>query len=80
MILNDTGMLYLLNGKDYAAIDSVQIDLGRYAVNYSGFGMSVPRTGSMQNGRVHVVFPSDDGRQVVYFCLEPEKIFPVMRD
>jgi len=76
LLLNDTGMLYLLEDSGYMAVDSVQIDLGSYAVNYSGFGLSVPRTGSVFSGCMHVVFPSGNGKQVVYFCLKPEDIFP----
>jgi hypothetical protein len=76
-ILDDNGMLYLLNDEGKAPVDSVQIDLKNYPVNYAGYGLSVPRTGSNLSNKMDVVFPSHEGKYYVYFNLKLNEIFPL---
>jgi len=76
-ILDDSGILYHLDKDSYAPIDSVRIDLQEYTVNYSGFGLAVPRTGTKLSNKMDVVFPSHDGIYYVYFQLDIEDIYPL---
>ena len=43
------------------------IDLQGYEVEYSGYGISVPRTGTPISNVLDVVFPSDGGTKWIYF-------------
>jgi len=74
-LLDDNGMLYLQNKAGITPIDSVQIDLQDYPVNYSGYGLTVPRTGSNLCNKMDVVFPSHEGSYYVYFNLKLNDIF-----
>ena len=46
-----------------------EIDLGNYTVEYSGYSISVPRTGTPISNILDVVFPSDNGTMWIYFQL-----------
>ena len=48
----------------------IQLDLAGYEVEYSGFGLSVPRTGTPLSNTVDVVFPSGNETQWLYFQLD----------
>jgi hypothetical protein len=74
-ILDDNGMIYLLDKEGKVPVDSVQIDLNNYPVNYAGYGLSVPRTGSKLSNMMDVVFPSHEGRYYVYFRLILDNLF-----
>ena len=75
-MLDSTGILYLLDDEGKSLVDSVQINLKDYPVNYSGYGLSVPRTGSEISNTMQVVFPSREGKYYVYFKLQMDSIFP----
>jgi hypothetical protein len=76
-IIDDNGMLYLLDAGGKLPIDSVQLDLKNYPVNYAGYGLAVPRTGSRLSNKMDVVFPSHQGKFYVYFQLKMDDIFPL---
>jgi hypothetical protein len=40
-----------------------------YTVEYSGYGISAPRTGTLPGNVLDVVFPSDNGSKWIYFQL-----------
>jgi hypothetical protein len=74
-ILDDNGILYLLNEDSFTPKDAVELDLNDYQVNYSGFGLSVPRTGTKLSNTMHVVYPSREGKYYMYFQLKMEDLF-----
>jgi len=76
-ILDDNGMLYLLDAEGKESIDSVKIDLKNYPVNYAGYGLAVPRTGSKISAEMDIVFPSHQGKFYLYFQLKLDDIFPL---
>jgi hypothetical protein len=68
-ILGSSGLLYPA-GKDGVTLGiPIKIDLSGYTVEYSGYGISVPRTGSPLSNILDVVFPSDYGAKWIYFQL-----------
>lgn len=68
-ILGSSGLLYPA-GMDGVTLDvPFQLDLQGYTVEYSGYGISVPRTGTPISNVLDVVFPSGNGKQWVYFQL-----------
>ena len=48
----------------------IMLDTGGYQVEYSGFGISVPRTGTPLSNVLDVGFPSDNGAKWIYFRLD----------
>lgn len=69
-LLGSSGILYPA-GKDGITIGNpVYIDLQGYVVDYSGFVISAPRTGTPLSNIIDVVFPSGGGKQRVYFELK----------
>lgn len=79
-ILDDNGMIYRLDKKAKTQVDSVQINLKNYSVNFAGYGLTVPRTGSKLSNKMDIVFPSHDGRYYVYFQLKLDDVFPLKID
>ncbi|MBN1351869.1 T9SS type A sorting domain-containing protein [candidate division KSB1 bacterium] len=75
-LLGDTGMLFLLDQNGFAPVDSVLLDFQGYHVEYSGFGVSVPRTGTPLSDVVDVVFPTNGEKYWVYFSLQLDELFP----
>ena len=69
-------MIYLLDNEGKAPVDSVQIDLKNYPVNYAGYGLTVPRTGSKLSNSMDIVYPSHEGKYYVYFQLKLDNLFP----
>lgn len=68
-ILGSAGVLYPA-GNDGVTLGLPQIiDLGDYYVEYSGFGISVPRTGTPISNILDVVFPTENGTKWIYFQL-----------
>jgi hypothetical protein len=66
-ILGSSGLLYPA-GRDGITFGSpIQIDLKGYTVEYSGYGISAPRTGTLPGNVLDVVFPSDNGSKWIYF-------------
>jgi len=77
-IIGDSGLLCLLDENSWIARDSVYIDLAGYEVRYSGYGMTVPRTGSKLSDTPDFVFPSGElGNLWLYFKLDLNEIFPL---
>jgi hypothetical protein len=76
-ILGDAGFVYLLADDGYTPVDSVQFDLQGLKVEYSGFGVSVPRTGTPLSNTMEVVFPTNEGKAWIYFSLALDELFPL---
>lgn len=68
-ILGSSGLLYPAGIDGVTLGTPVEIDLKGYIVEYSGFGISVPRTGTAIGNVLGVVFPSDGGTKWIYFQL-----------
>lgn len=62
-------MLYPLDENGEQPGEPIRIDLGGHEVEYSGYGLSVPRTGTPLSDTMEVVFPSGDERLWLYFQL-----------
>jgi len=75
-LLGDSGMLYLLADDGFTPLDSIRIDWQGYQIEYSGFGVSVPRTGTPPGEIMDVVFPTHGGKDWVYFALPLAEFFP----
>lgn len=68
-LLCESGLLYPMDEEGIKLARPIQLDFGRYQVEYSGFGLSVPRTGTQLSNVIDVVFPSSNGAAWVYFQL-----------
>ena len=79
MIQDTAGRFYLIgttaivpagatDGTELAA--AVPLDLGGHAVEYSGMALASPRGGTLLADVVDAVFPSDQGRSVVYVRIQ----------
>jgi hypothetical protein len=69
-LLGSSGRLYPLDQEGASFGNPIVLDLGGYEVEYSGFGLSVPRTGTPLSDVMDVVFPSADGTKWLYFQLD----------
>jgi hypothetical protein len=69
-LLGSSGVLYPAGHDGLSLGQAINIDLGSYVVEYSGFGISVPRTGTPLSNVLDVVFPSGGGTQWIYFQLQ----------
>ena len=69
-LLGSSGLLYPMDAEGIKLEDPIMLDFGRYQVAYSGFGLSVPRTGTPLSDVMDVVFPSSNGAAWVYFQLD----------
>jgi hypothetical protein len=68
-LLGSSGILYPA-GSDGATFGTpIPLDLQGYNVEYSGFGISAPRTGTLPGNILDVVFPSNNGQDWIYFQL-----------
>lgn len=68
-LLGSAGLLYPI-GEDGITLGTPQrLDLGGHQVEYSGYSIAVPRTGTPLGSELDVVFPSDGGAKWVYFRL-----------
>ncbi len=73
-ILGSSGLLYPAGGDGVTLGTPIEIDLQGYEVEYSGYGISVPRTGTPISNFLDVVFPSDGETKWIYFQIPlPEK-------
>ena len=69
-ILTSSGRLYPAGNDGVNLSAPIILDLGGYEVEYSGYGVSVPRTGTPLSNVLDVVFPSDNGTKWIYFQLD----------
>jgi len=69
-LLGSSGRLYLLDAHGEDPVTSISIDLGGYEVEYSGYGLSVPRTGTPLSNVMDVVFTSGNESKWLYFQIE----------
>lgn len=73
-LLGSYGLLYPMDEEGETLGKPVRLDLARngieYEVEYSGFGLSVPRTGTPLRDVMDVVFPSTNGSLWLYFQLD----------
>jgi hypothetical protein len=76
-ILGSSGRLYPVGQDGIDLGPPIVLDLEGYEVEYSGFGVSVPRTGTPLSDVIDVVFPSDNGTKWIYFQLDlsPQLIY-----
>lgn len=69
-LLSSSAMLFPLGeGADPVLGSPIPLDLNGFEVEYSGFGLSVPRTGTPLSNTLDVVFPSADETHWIYFRL-----------
>ncbi len=68
-LLSQSGLLYPMEQEGQSLGTPIKLDLGGHKVEYSGFALSVPRTGTPLSDMMDVVFPSDNGRSWFYFQL-----------
>jgi hypothetical protein len=71
-LLVSLGLLYPMGTDGISVGKPIALNLGGNQVEYSGFGLSVPRTGTPLSNVMDVVFPSGKGTKWIYFQL----IFP----
>jgi hypothetical protein len=69
-LLGSAGLIYPMGPYGVLTEPPIKLDLGGYHVDYAGFGLSVPRTGTPLSNLMDVVFPSGNGTQWIYFQLE----------
>jgi len=73
-LLTSNGYLYPMDKDGIELGEPLQLDLGlgrlSSVVEYSGFGLSVPRTGTPLSDVMDVVFPSSNGSAWMYFQLD----------
>src|SRR3989339_132503 len=69
-LLTSSGRLYRAGNDGVNLRKTIILDMGGYQVEYSGFGISVPRTGTPLDNVLDVVFPSDNGAKWIYFRLD----------
>ena len=69
-LIGSAGFLYPMDRNGIELGEPVQLDFARYDVEYSGFGLSVPRTGTPLSDVLDVVFPTNGGTDWVYFQLD----------
>ena len=69
-LLCESGLLYPMDKEGIKLEHPIKLDFGRYQVEYSGFGISVPRTGTSLSNVIDVVFPSSNGVAWIYFQLD----------
>ena len=72
-LLGSSGRLYFLDANGEDVLRTISLDLGGYEVEYSGYGLSVPRTGTPRSNRMDVVFTSGNESQWLYFQIEFEE-------
>ena len=66
-ILGSSGLLYPAGDDGVTLGTPIETDLQGNTVEYSGYGISVPRTGTPISNVLDVVFPSDGGTKWIYF-------------
>lgn len=69
-LLSSSGQLFPMDSNGFELSKPIQLDLEGYSVDYSGFGISVPRTGTQPSRFMEVVFPAENSHKWVYFRLE----------
>ena len=69
-LINSAGLLYPAGEDGVHLSQPFKLNLEKYKVKYSGFGLSVPRTGTPLSNVMNVVFPSDDSSKWIYFQLD----------
>ena len=69
-LLGSAGLLYPMDPDGVGFGTPWTLDLGGFPVEYSGFGISVPRTGTPLGGSMDVVFPAGDGTHWIYFRID----------
>ncbi|MBI5351497.1 MAG: hypothetical protein HZB50_02535 [Chloroflexi bacterium] len=73
-LLTSNGYLYPMDKDGIELGEPIQLDLGlgrlSSVVEYSGFGLSVPRTGTPLSDVMDVVFPTSNGTAWMYFQLD----------
>jgi len=69
-LLGSSGLLYPMDSNGEQLKDPTRLDLQGYEVEYSGFGISVPRTGTPLSDVMDIVFPSGNETQWLYFQLD----------
>lgn len=65
-ILGSAGLIYPLGPDGLTVGQPTKLDLQGHEVEYSGFALSVPRTGTLPGNFIDVVFPSGKGTQWIY--------------
>lgn len=69
-ILGSYGALYPAGEDGFTLGEPIIIIQDSFLVEYSGFGISAPRTGTVTSNTLDVVFPSGKGKQWIYFQLK----------
>ncbi len=69
-ILGSAGSVYPMDPENFLLDEPFHLDLGFDLVEYSGFGVSAPRTGTSLSEQIDVVYPSRGGSRWSYFRLD----------
>jgi hypothetical protein len=69
-LLGSAGWIHPMDREGIHFGQPARLELGGFEVEYSGFGLSVPRTGTPPGDVMDVVFPSSDGNAWIYFQLD----------
>jgi len=74
-LLGSSGLIYPMDKDGFTFGKPIMLDFNGYQVIYSGFGLSVPRTGTPLSDVMDVVFPATDrtGSAWLYFQLDFSK-------
>jgi hypothetical protein len=65
-LLASSGQIYYAGKTGLDLGGAQQLDLNGYEVEYSGFSIAAPRTGTAPDNFIDAVFPTDSGRKWVY--------------
>ena len=68
-IIGDSGLLYSVGDDGRVLGRSSRLNLAGNKVEYSGFGLAAPRTGSPTSNFIDAVFPSNGGKKWIYCCI-----------
>ncbi|MFN8412539.1 MAG: hypothetical protein U0Z26_09150 [Anaerolineales bacterium] len=66
-LITSSGNLFPMNEDGQITEDPITLDLEGNEVEYSGFGLSVPRTGTPLSNTIDIVFPSGNEHKWLYF-------------
>lgn len=69
-LIGSAGRVYPAGQDGVSLKHPTKLDLGGYAVEYSGYGISAPRTGTPLSNQIDIVFPSQQGRKWIYFRIK----------
>ncbi len=79
-LICSAGLIYPAGKNGLSLGKPTKINLSNFPVEYSGFHLSVPRTGTQPSNQIDVVFPTRNGRLWVYFRITMPNIPLIEQD